>query len=173
MSDVVGRLGTLTVIAPVQAGREAELSAALAALGQGADSPFAAVRGTQLARLVVIDRLPFVELRRAHLLFGAAFDGPDDGYLAALHDAIGDTVQQIWGHCADFPDGADAAAFTTWMLARRIRARAVLGGHPGAPLHEIREAVELRRRIGRFAARWQGRSPEALHAAFTQEFLEP
>lgn len=168
--DMVGTLCTLTVIAPVTPGEEKPLKQELEAFGAGPLSPLADVPGTHLGRFIVIDALPFIGLKRNHLLFNAVFDAPWDGYLPALHDAFGDRVARIWGRCDDYPAGADGPAFAAWMLQRRVPAQAVVAAYPYAKLGDVQRALRLRRRIGLFAAKNQQRAPAAVLAAFENEF---
>jgi hypothetical protein len=168
--DAVGSLCTLTVIAPVSPGEELPLKRELAAFGEGGHSPLADVTGTHLARFIVIDKLPYIALKRNHLLFGVVFDDPWDEYLPALHAAFGDRVERIWGRCDGYPHGADAPTFAAWMLEHRIPARAVVAAYPNARLADVQRALRLRRRIGLFAAKNQQRTPAAVLAAFEHEF---
>lgn len=168
--DSAGSMCTLTAITPVEPGREQALREELAGWGDAQESPMARVPRTHLARFIVIDRLPFLELRRHHLLFNAAFDAPWDGYPAAVHEALGDRAERIWGNCAGYPAGAGAARFAEWLLEHRIRARAVVAAYPDATLEDVRRALALRHRIGLFARRTQRRAPDHVLAAFEQEF---
>jgi hypothetical protein len=167
---MVGTLCTLTVIAPVTPGEEKPLKQELGGLGEGRHSPFADVPGTHIGRFIVIDALPFIALKRNHLLFNAVFDAPWDDYLPALHEALGDRVARIWGRCDGYPAGADGPAFAAWMLQRRVPARAVVAAYPDAELADVQRALRLRRRIGLFAAKNQQRAPVAVLAAFENEF---
>lgn len=168
--DSVGTLTTFTAITPVKPGSEGALRARLQGWPTGEESPLARVPGTHLARLFVIDALPYVALERNHLLFGAAFDGPREPYLAALHAALGDEVEAVWGSCAGFPTGAGAESFADWMLAHRIPARAVLAAFPHATVDRVRTALDLRHRVGLFAVANQRRAPHEVKQAFEEAF---
>lgn len=171
--DSVGQLSTFTAITPVQPGRESVLREHLNGLPAGQQSPMARVPGTHLARLFMIDALPYAALKRNHLLFGAAFDGPRRPYLIALHRALGDDLEPIWGACAGFPAGGGAEAFADWLEEHRVPARAVVAAFPHATLEQVRGALELRHDIGVFAARWQRRSAQEVAEAFTRKFGAP
>lgn len=168
--DVAGCLCTLTVITPVQPGRERTLGETLAAWGPSKHSPMKQAPRTHIARFYVIDRLPFLVLKRNHLLFNATFDLPWDGWLRELHGALGERTDEMWGNCAGYPAGRGAAAFEAWMLAHRVPARAVVAAAPQARLGDVERALALRHDIARFARASQGRAGDTVLARFEQRF---
>lgn len=170
--DSAGTLSTFTAITPVLPGREAALRERLRHLPAGPGSPLARVPGTHIARLFVVAALPYVVLERSHLLFGAAFDGPRRPYLLALHETLGGDAERIWGDCDGFAADGGAEAFADWLERHRVPARAVLAACPQVTLAQVREALDLRHRIGLFAARHQRRAAHEVRQAFEREFGE-
>jgi hypothetical protein len=159
----------LIVLAPLVDGAAGAVRAAVAALPQGDDSPFARVPGLHLARIVVVDHLggrpgdpPAVTT--PHLLLTTDFDGPLDAHLRALRAAMGRELDEVLGWCAGYrPD-----RFERWIEAFRQRAGFSVIGYPGATVPEVRHWLGVRRRLARVAV--NGHDPEALRAAWDAEF---
>jgi hypothetical protein len=162
------------LLASVLPGREDDVSAALASMPSGEGSPLGRVPGTHFARLVFI---PGLESRRrrlrrragAFLLFAAEFDGDMDAYLTALARLAGPELDSVLHNCAGYPGAADRG-LADWARAHKIAASYSVLAYPGATVEEIRESLELRRRLSRFAVRSAGLDPQRLQSAWRQEF---
>jgi Dyp-type peroxidase family len=155
------------VLFPVQIDHEQELGAELGRLGSGADSPFARIRGTHFARLVVVPRLrdrrnntlastPFC------LFFSAEFDAFTDGYLEAMTALMPTEADATFRHCENYPGAADPPAFKRWFREHELKAGFSLRGNPGAPVRKVPASLALRERIIAFAADTQACDPATL-----------
>jgi hypothetical protein len=137
----------IVVLAALRGGEADAARAAIAAL----DSPFARVPGTHLARVQVL-RPPSRRLRgkpREYLLLAADHDGPAERWLAAAAREL----DAVLSHCAFWPGCGDPAEVVRWTRARELRVGFSVVGAPDATVEEVSEALELRERLGRLAAR--------------------
>jgi hypothetical protein len=155
-------------------GRRAELGRALAAMPDGEASPFARIKSTHFARLVVLDRFPGrnggnLSDMPACLFFGAEFDIPVAGYLEALCALLPDEADAIFGTCAGYPDASVPPLFTKWMFRHRISAGFSLHGNPQATVRQVVDSLRLRERIIGFAVETRTHAPAALKDAWNSE----
>jgi hypothetical protein len=137
----------IVVLAPLRGGEADAARAAIAAL----DRPFAHVPGTHLARVQVL-RPPARRFRgqpRDYLLLAADHDGPVEQWLAA----VARELDAVLSHCAFWPGCSDAAEVVRWARARELRVGFSIVGAPDATVEEVSEALKLRERLGRLAAR--------------------
>ena len=150
----------IVVLAPLRAGEEDAARAAIAAL----DEPFARVPGTHLARLQVLRPPPrrFRGRTRHYLLLAADHDGPVEPWLAAAAREL----DPVLAHCAFWPGAADAAEVVRWARAREVPVGFSVVGSPHVTVEQVGEALDLRERLGRFAAQTAGLDDAALHAAW-------
>jgi hypothetical protein len=149
------------VVAPIAAGREADLRALLSSMNAApgvADPrnpivPFGAFARLHFARLVVLDDALEVDLRAygvepprlpTYLAFIGDCDGPADDALADLAQRAGAGLARIFGHCAGFAAGADVLA---WMRAHDQRAAASFVHWVGRSVRQIREESALQRAL--------------------------
>jgi hypothetical protein len=167
----------LTTLVPIEAGREEALRKTLADLPTGADSPFHRVAGTHMARLCVLDHyggtlfgpLCHRSLGPALLVLTAVVDGPALAWADRLPGTIGATVESVWTHCSGFPGADNAGAFARWLLDHEVAASfSVIANHD--TVEAVRKGLDLRARLGQFAARLQGAAPAAVRAAYRQGF---
>ena len=170
----VGVAYSLTVIAPIVAGRETEARTAIAALPVGPESPLAELGGLHFSRIHIVDDLVFQgpqqrrrdHLRSPQLVFTSTFDGALDPYLDALR-AIADTW---WRFCAGYPGSGDAAAFTQWVRSHQIDSSLFASAHPEATVVSVQESLALREQIIDFAIAARGLPPAELQRRFRNEF---
>jgi hypothetical protein len=137
----------IVVLAALRGGEADAARAAIAAL----DSPFARVPGTHLARVQVL-RPPARRFRgkpREYLLLAADHDGPAERWLAAAAREL----DAVLSHCAFWPGSGDPAEVVRWARARELHVGFSVVGAPDATVEEVSEALELRERLGRLAAR--------------------
>jgi hypothetical protein len=167
----------LTTLAPIEAGRQESLRKTLADLPTGRASPFQRVAGTHMARLCVLDHyggalvgpLCHRSLDPALLVMTAVVDGPGSAWAESLPTTIGPTVEAVWIHCSGFPGIGNGAAFARWLLDHEVAATfAVVANHD--TVNAVRTGLDLRARLGQFAARLQGTAPAAVRAAYQQGF---
>jgi len=180
MSDRAGQACALTVLAPIERGRQDSLRTLLQGLPTGAESPLARAPGTHFARWVVVPQLVYQgppqkrdELDLAYLMFTSNFDGPLEPYLDALCGPMGEAADAIWGCCIGWPGLGDPASAKAYLLRNRLATSLFVAGYPQARLPEVLRALELRERVTRFAIGAQGQGAESLALAWRQEFGGP
>ncbi len=147
------------VVAPIAAGREADLRAVLSSMNAApgiADPrnpivPFGAFERLHFARLVVLDDALQVDLQAhgvqpqrlpTYLAFIGDCDGPAQDALADLAERAAAGLARIFGHCEGFAPGADLLA---WMRAHDRRAAASFVNWLGRSVRQIREESALQR----------------------------
>lgn len=177
--NICGQAYALTVLTPVIDARETSLARCLDALETGAASPLARVRGTHLARWVIISDVVYAgadqrradHLGHARLLFTSNFDGPLDPYLEELRTGLGETADLIWAHCIGYPGRADGAAFAAYLRAHQIDCSLFFAAYGERTVGQVTRSLATRRAVVDFVLRAQGMADDELHAAFLQEFV--
>jgi hypothetical protein len=111
-------------------------------------------------------------LKRHHLLFTSTFDGDLDPYLDAICERIGAEADGWWGHCVGYPGTADRAAFRRWIREHKVDTSLLAVANPGATVQDVRESLDLRRRVADFAAEAQGLDAAALRERFQGAFAD-
>ena len=175
--NVSGQAYALTVLTPVEHGREEALSAYLDALGDGDASPLARVPGTHLARWVVIGQVKHQKgqrrrdaLKAPRLLFTSNFDGVARHVPGGPADRPGRRRRRDLGQLHRLPGPSGRS--------RLLRLDAPAPDRGGAVLRRLRRAD--RRRCARptspqraAADRLRARGAQALDAAaLKSRFLE-
>jgi hypothetical protein len=166
----VGVAYSLTVIAPVAAGREDEAREALEAL------PADFLRGLgnlHFSRIHVVSDLVFQgpqqrhrdHLRASHLVFTSTFDGELEPYLEALRP-LADTW---WQYCAGYP-GSAGEAFAPWVREHQLDSSLFASAHPEATVPGVLESLDLRERIVDFAIEARTLEPAELQRRFRDAF---
>ena len=143
---------TLTTLTPVTAGRVADLRGELALLDREAESPFARVFGTHVARFTVVDALEDRALRPdpacgSYLIFSTDVDGSARAHVERLRAGLGDWADRIWGHCDRYPGVARAGPFRDWLLGHRVPVGFTVAPYQHATVADVLDALELRRRL--------------------------
>jgi len=161
-------------MAPIQAGRDEDLLATLAAIPNGAYSPFARVASTHFARWLLIGPLlggdgEPVEPAQAYLLFTADFDGPLEDWAAAVAGRIGPDVDRVFDHCHGYCGSGEERAFLDFIREHRVGVGFSIAAHD-ATVAEVRASLELKRSLREFAFASQGLEPSALRSAWTERF---
>ena len=163
--NVSGQAYALTVLTPIEDGREEELTAHLDALGDGDASPLARVPGTHIARWVVIGEVKFQtgpappDALAPRLLFSSNFDG--------------DARRRTWRGCgpawpatptrsgataAAIPATQDAAAFAAWMRRHQLDAALFFAAYGEQTVEQVHANLAARTRPDRVRARDPRRS---------------
>jgi hypothetical protein len=175
--NVSGQAYALTVLTPIEHGREEPLTAYLDALGDGDASPLARVPGTHLARWVVIGQVKHQDgqrrrdaLKAPRLLFTSNFDGDLDPYLEALRTGLAGDADAIWGNCTGYPGHQDAAGFSAWIRHHQIEASLFFGAYGDQTVAEVHANVAARTSLIEFALETRGLDPAALQARFLERF---
>lgn len=169
----VGVAYSLTVVAPIVAGREQAAREAVETMPAGA---LARLDGLHFSRVHVVSQLVHQgpaqryrdRLRASHLVFTSTFDGELDPYLDALRErAEPDTW---WEHCVAYPGSGDRTAFRRFVREHQIDSSLFASAHPEATVARVRESLALRERVVAFAADAQGLDATALHRRFRETF---
>lgn len=166
----VGVAYSLTVIAPVVAGREQEARDALEALPPGF---LARLGNLHFSRIHVVSDLVFQgpaqrwrdHLRASQLVFTSTFDGAPGPYLEALRPC----ADTWWRFCAGYP-GAGSEAFAGWVREHQVDSSLFASAHPDATVPGVLEGLALRERIVDFAIEARGLAPADLHRRFREAF---
>ena len=175
--NVSGQAYALTVLTPIEHGREAALTAHLDSLGDGDASPLARVPGTHLARWVVIGQVKHQKgqrrrdaLKAPRLLFTSNFDGSLNDYLEALRTGLAGDADAIWGNCTGYPGHQDAAGFAAWIRHHQIDAALFFGAYGEQTVEHVHANVAARTSLIEFALETRGLDPAALKARFVERF---
>ena len=166
----VGVAYSLTVIAPVVAGREEEAREALEAL------PPDLLRGLgtlHFSRIHMVSDLVFQgpqqrhrdHLRASHLVFTSTVDGELEPYLETLRP-LADTW---WQYCVGYP-GSEGDAFGRWVREHQLDSSLFASAHPEATVPGVLESLALRERIVDFAIQARALEPAELQRRFRDAF---
>ena len=182
MANIADRSYGLTVLSPIAPGLTADgiphdlaIRGELLALDALAESPFADVPTTHLARWVVIGSLPYEgipaivdSLASKYLLFTSNFDGDLDEYLELMRTRMPDAVTCIWSHCMAFPGVRDRAAFAGYMKQCQVETSFFFGAYTKYTLDDVLRALDAQRRMAAFIADHQEQqsAPADLQRAF-------
>jgi hypothetical protein len=170
----------LTVLTPVVPGEERALGESLAGLPQAGDSPFSRVAETHFARWVVLSGAPWRyrglprrtrPLRMQHLLFTSTANRPPEQHVEDLRTGLGRDADAVWGHCVGYPGHDRPAEFCRYLLHNRLPVHRWFAAYD-ATVHEVGDALDLRRRHIDFAVRVQGLDDLDRQQAFLAEFGE-
>jgi hypothetical protein len=167
MADARRQARALTVIAPVSRGRESQLRSVLERLPRDQASPLSRLPGTHFARFVIVPGSGDSE----RLVFSANHDSLPGSYLEEIRVRMPGEADAIWGNCDGYPGAGESASFVRYMERHRIRTGLLVAAYADATLREVREALDLRRRLIDFAPRAQEMSADELQAAFRREGL--
>jgi hypothetical protein len=175
--NVSGQAYALTVLTPIEHGREKALAEYLDTLADGDASPLARVPGTHLARWVVIGRVKQQKgqrrrdaLKAPRLLFTSNFDGPLDAYLETLRTGLAGDADAIWGNCPGYPGHQDAAAFAAWFRSHQVESALFFGAYGEQTVGDVHRNVAIRTELIDFALDTRGLEPAALKAQFLERF---
>jgi len=152
------------VLAPVAAGRTAELRQLLASMNRepgvvdphNAVVPFAQLTRLHYARIVVLEDLSLDDITAynlprvnypTYLTFLGDFDGPYDTFLADLVQRAGDGLKRIFSYCEGFTSGADLAG---WIKAHNVSPATIYVNWIGRTAQQVREEEALRQALEKF-----------------------
>jgi hypothetical protein len=182
MANIADRAYGLTVLSPIAPGMTTDgvphdlaIRRELLALNTRAESPFANVPTTHLARWVVIGSLPYEgipaivdSLASKYLLFTSNFDGALDDYLEVMRTQMPDAVTQIWSHCLAFPGVGNRVAFADYMKKCQVETSFFFGAYTKYTLDDVLRALDAQRRMAAFIAdqQEQATAPADLQRAF-------
>ncbi|GAC1434043.1 MAG: hypothetical protein NVSMB51_00230 [Solirubrobacteraceae bacterium] len=135
------------------------------ALGGFRPEAFAAVSGTHFARFALLDTLPV-----PGLLFSAEIDGDEHAWVGRLAANAGPALDGVLGHCEGFPGSADPGPLWRWFAERRCQPGFSILSYGAASVEQVTAALELQRRVRRFAEQHQGAGAGALRRAWQEQF---
>jgi hypothetical protein len=180
MSNINGRKYGFTGLFPIKTGNNtAQLRRYLRSLdgpNYERGSPLANVDLIHMARLVIVDHLPFQGVPAKYdvlsvnfLLFACDFDGsaPEELVLA-MSRSIPKVVNRIWGHCSDYPGCSQEARerlvgyFDRYQLTTSL----FFADQPEARVPEILAALRLKDQFLQFVCAHQGEDPAKLRQQF-------
>jgi hypothetical protein len=190
-----GRSFAVTLLTPVLAGAEGELSAYLNALGVGDESPLAKLPYVHFARWVVIDQLktawpgapiPPPRLKSQYLLFTASVTAPaedhvtpaegryaerlPESFLYELCTRIPANAHSIWRHCVGYPGISEADAFVRYLARSQLETSLFHVGYADVTVDEARLALAARDALVTFARDHQHeQDSEKLQQAYLEE----
>jgi hypothetical protein len=162
--DRLGQLSGLNVAAPVRAGADAQLQAAIAAVPNGPASPFARLGTVHFARWVLLPDKPRAGVTT--VWFSATFDGTLDRFVSGLARKMPAELDAVFAFCVDWPGARDRDALERWIRARRIGVSYFLSAYPDATVGQIERALARRRALVELAVEAPHMDAAALHAAF-------
>jgi hypothetical protein len=161
--------GSLTTMIPVDRRRRKHLKKSLKSLEE---PPRPLPTTTHFARWCVVEQLEmpprFGVDPTSYLLFTGWFDGVPEDYAAALYQQLGpDRAKSIWGNCGF--DGDSAEEFAIHLMRYRVPSNTAFLGYNGVKVDEVRAAVSLCDRFGRFARDTQGLRGPDLQTAWVND----
>lgn len=179
MANSSGQAYAFMSMTAVMPGREPDLEAMLAAWPKGPDSPLARMGTTHFARFLVLHDLVYQgepqvrdSLESAYLIFVSNFDGELEAYLDSLLEFMPDEAEQVWGLCAGCPSLRERDDFLAYLLHNQVDTTFFLSAYPEATVQNVRDAVDLRRRLSRMAVDGQRSQPAELMRRWRAEFAE-
>jgi len=147
----------ITIVAPVVDGHVAELTRTLTELGAEPKLPFDDLPGLHFARLFVLDEVRDLSGNAipAQLVLLSDVDSPAGRYLPALVEAFGDALDDVFGHCADYPaaDARTSSARVAFLRSHQISAAAAYVNTVGRSLEQVQHESVLRDAIEDFLDR--------------------
>jgi hypothetical protein len=169
-----------TGLFPIARGQSIELRALLRSLDDTKafprGSPFSHVPIIHMARLVIIDCLPYQgtpakldTLRSDYLLFTCDFDGSSvDAVVNAMAANIPGPMMAIWGNCIGFPGIKKHDRLSEYFERCQLDNNLFLVDQPNASVDEILRGLLCRRRFGEFVELMQRkpRKPAVLKRGF-------
>jgi hypothetical protein len=190
-----GRSFAVTLLAPVRAGAEGQLSAYLNGLGVGDESPLAELPYVHFARWVVIDQLktdwpgapvPPPRLKSQYLLFTASVTAPAEDHVAPTDGRYAERLPEsllyelwtripadahaIWRHCVGYPGISDADAFVRYLARSQLETSLFHVGYADVTVDEVRQALAARDALVTFARDHQGEQDAGkLQQAYLEE----
>ena len=152
------------VVAPVAAGRTAELRHLLASMNQEPGVvapqnpvvPFAQLERLHFARIVVLEDLSLDDITAyglprvnypTYLTFLGDFDGEYDTFLADLVQRAEDGLKRMFSYCDGFAPGSD---LLSWMKSHNVAPATIYVNWIGRTTRQVREEEALRQAMEKF-----------------------
>jgi hypothetical protein len=174
-----GQASGFLAMTAIKPGEEDALRAYLEGFRDRGERPFDKVPGTHMARFVIIEKFnckPTYKQRKpetiacASLCFSSNLDGPIDGYLDVLCDALQPEAQEIWGRCCGAPAKCEGEALKNYLKHNQIDCGFFYAAYGQATVQQVKASLDQRERLMEFATKHQGVAPDKLQQAFVEEF---
>jgi hypothetical protein len=169
---------SVTIIAPVAAGREADLQNLLETAGQHpADNnlvPFGQFPNVHFGRFFILPSAtdPQGRAYAAQLVFLVDVDGPGDAFVLQLVGACGDGLHTIYQHCQGY---ASRVGLRDYLCSHSIKAAASYVNTVGRSVTQVHQEAQLHDAIQDFLdsnqVQFREANPRQVRAAI-QEFVE-
>lgn len=190
MSNRFGQAYGLTCLSPILndvdekgVARDIALRAVLRSFNEAAESPFASVPTTHLARWTIIDEAPFESVpakvdhfRSKYLLFTSNFDGGSNGddvalmnYVTSLCANIPMLLESVYRHCVGTPNVRDPEAFLAYIKQCQVTTTFLFGAYADANVDQVLRGLLAQRQVGDFIADQQDARPSP--AELQQRFI--
>ncbi|MGH9222961.1 MAG: hypothetical protein ACRD2W_04085 [Acidimicrobiales bacterium] len=176
-SQMHGQAYGLTMFSAIMPGQSEALAAYIDTWEDGQASPLARIRRLHCSRVHILDELVYQgepqvpePLNSSYLIFTASFDGGLDEFLDDLIAEMPGEADALWGHCVGYPGTADGGELKRWTRHNQIDNHYFLGHYPSATVRDVRQGLEQRRRVAKFAAGAQGMDAATLQQEFRAEF---
>ncbi len=175
--NVSGDSYGLTTFIPIRSGEAAAVQRHLEELAVGAESPLARLGQLHCSRLHVLEELVYQgepqereSLESAYLIFSASFDGELDAFLDDICTELPREADAIFERCVGYPGCADPVEFRRYMRHNQTHNHYYLTPYPHSTVSEVREGLDRRRQVAKFAAGAQGMDDLTLQQAFREAF---
>jgi len=181
MANQSGSVYGLTILSPIARSAHGSESHSLAIrqclekLPRGADSPFAKVSSTHMARLVVMDDVVYFgrpsreeHLRSKYLIFESNFDGDLDPYLRRLAVEVPQEVHAVWRHCEGYPGVENVDAFIRYMKRCQVETTFFFADVNDKTVQQTLQALQTQSAVTAFIEKNQGKPAEELQRAFVK-----
>lgn len=139
----------LTVVCPIKPDRVDLLTKHLEAIdSHHTPNPLAKISTIHFARLVII---PNNAGNGKLLVFDNTYDGPLDDFISDFVITCGMELDEIWGHCEDYPMGTgakrDVAGFKSYFAKYSLDYVTFYVLYGTKSVREIKERIRLRERL--------------------------
>jgi len=141
-------------------------------------SLFSDTPAVHMARFLIIDEMPVQmgikksgRLDSKYLLFIAELDGDRDSFLDKLFETRRDTVKEIWGNCARFPDECDEQGFRDYINDYEIKTTLPFSPYQDTTQPDVSRMLRNRQRLTDLVVTNQTSSPDKLSEAW-RDFLK-
>ena len=166
-----------TGLFPIMGGQSASLRTYLRSLDDNPrGSPLSDVPIVHMARLVIIDTLPYqgapakVDALKSHyLLFVCDFDGHSvDVLVRAMVRNIPNQLSAIWGSCVRFPGILSCDRLAAYFEQCQLETNLLLADQPQASVDDVLRGLMCRQRLADFIRQVQRkpRDPAVLQRGF-------
>ncbi len=186
MANTSGNAYALTLLCPILQGSPKKaperlndqtyadlIRSELQQLTMSEQSPMARVPNTYLARLFVLNDVPFQghparleHLKSNYLVFSSNFHGELEDYLHGMWKEVQREIRALLNYCVGFERVKDAATFIEYVKACQVTTTFFFNGSSDEPLETQLKSLYLKQEFSKFAFANQGKSPAELQAAF-------